>query len=100
MAESAPKNFGADPLNLMRVMPPKEARVRCRTGDVGHAIFRAWPFCLTRMERMIFKPDICMPLYVIPTQLLAPARQNHLGKTTFSSSWGGTSQSYTDHTHS
>ena len=24
-----------DPLNLMRVMPPKEARL-------GHAIFRAW----------------------------------------------------------
>ena len=26
-----------DPLNLMRVMPPKEARL-------GHAIFRAWLF--------------------------------------------------------
>ena len=23
MAERAPKNFGADPLNLMRVIPPK-----------------------------------------------------------------------------
>ena len=32
MAESAPNGFGADPLNLMRVMPPKGARVRCRTG--------------------------------------------------------------------
>jgi hypothetical protein len=28
MAESAPNGFGADPLNLMRVMPPKGARVR------------------------------------------------------------------------
>jgi hypothetical protein len=27
----------SNPLNLMRVMPPKEARL-------GHAIFRAWPF--------------------------------------------------------
>jgi hypothetical protein len=27
MAESAPNGFGADPLNLMRVMPPKGARV-------------------------------------------------------------------------
>src|SRR5216110_4025903 len=27
-----------DPLNLMRVMPPKGARVRCRTGDFSHAI--------------------------------------------------------------
>jgi len=33
-----------DPLNLMRVMPPKEARVRCRTGDFSHAIFCAWLF--------------------------------------------------------
>ncbi len=31
-----------DPLNLMRVMPPKGARVRCRTGDVSHARDRAW----------------------------------------------------------
>jgi len=28
----------SNPLNLMRVMPPKEARL-------GHAIFRAWLFC-------------------------------------------------------
>jgi hypothetical protein len=35
MAESAPNCFGADPLNLMRVMPPKGARVRCRTVDVS-----------------------------------------------------------------
>jgi hypothetical protein len=28
MAESAPNGFGADPLNLMRVMPPKGARVQ------------------------------------------------------------------------
>src|SRR5439155_568874 len=37
-----------DPLKLMRVMPPKEARVRCRTGVVSHAIFRAWLFCCER----------------------------------------------------
>ncbi len=35
-----------DPLNLMRVMPPKGARVRCRTGDVSHARDRAWFFVL------------------------------------------------------
>jgi len=35
-----------DPLNLMRVMPPKGARVRCRTGDVSHARDRAWLFVL------------------------------------------------------
>src|SRR5215471_16818979 len=33
-----------DPLNLMRVMPPKGARVRCRTGIFSHAIFHAWFF--------------------------------------------------------
>ena len=33
-----------DPLNLMRVMPSKEARVRCRTGNFSHAIFRRIAF--------------------------------------------------------
>src|SRR4029434_7459258 len=33
-----------DPLNLMRVMPPKGARVRCRTGIFSHASFYAWLF--------------------------------------------------------
>jgi hypothetical protein len=34
----------SNPLNLMRVMPPKEARVRCRTGDFSHAISRRMAF--------------------------------------------------------
>jgi hypothetical protein len=34
-----------DPLNLMRVMPPKGARVRSRTKNVSHACDRAWLFC-------------------------------------------------------
>ena len=37
MAESVAP--ATDPLNLMRVMPPKGARVRCRTG--GFAAFAA-----------------------------------------------------------
>jgi hypothetical protein len=41
MAESAPNGFGTDPLNLMRVMPPKGARVRCRTEEVSDASDRA-----------------------------------------------------------
>jgi len=41
-----------DPLNLMRVMPPKGARVRCWTGDFSHAIFRAWLFVSDRINRM------------------------------------------------
>jgi hypothetical protein len=32
-----------DPLNLMRVMPPKEARF-------SHAIFRAWLFCFNAQQ--------------------------------------------------
>jgi len=46
MAESAPNGFGADPLNLMRVMPPKGARV-----DAGLAfqpcVQPRMAFCLT-----------------------------------------------------
>jgi hypothetical protein len=35
-----------DPLNLMRVMPSKGARVRCRIGDFSHAIFTRVAFLL------------------------------------------------------
>jgi hypothetical protein len=42
MAESVAE--ATDPLNLMRIMPPKGARVRGRTGDVSHAISQAWLF--------------------------------------------------------
>jgi hypothetical protein len=35
----------SNPLNLMRVMPPKEARL-------GHAIFRAWLFNLKNEPRI------------------------------------------------
>jgi hypothetical protein len=34
----------SNPLNLMRVMPPKEARVRAGLA-IHHAISRAWLFC-------------------------------------------------------
>src|SRR6266496_2944252 len=36
----------------MRVMPPKEARVRCRTGDFSHVFFRAWLFDLSQINKM------------------------------------------------
>jgi hypothetical protein len=40
-----------DPLNLMRVMPSKGARVRCRTGDFSHANFCAWLFFVKRTNQ-------------------------------------------------
>jgi len=39
----------SNPLNLMRVMPPKEARVRAGLA-ISHAISRAWLFCYERYK--------------------------------------------------
>jgi hypothetical protein len=38
LAESAPNNLGADPLNLMRIMPPKEARSAMRSSAHGFLV--------------------------------------------------------------
>src|SRR5204863_4121697 len=38
------REWAGDYLNLMRVMPPKEARP-------GHAIFRAWLFCFRQNQQ-------------------------------------------------
>jgi hypothetical protein len=38
LAEMIDDKGRSNPLNLMRVMPPKEARL-------GHVFFRAWFFC-------------------------------------------------------
>jgi hypothetical protein len=41
VAEMIGEKCRSNPLNLMRVMPPKEARVRAGLA-IHHAIFRAW----------------------------------------------------------
>ena len=49
MAERVPKNFGADPLNLMRVMPPQGGPTpdwRC----LSHAFFSTWLFVYLNLE--------------------------------------------------
>jgi hypothetical protein len=43
-------------------MPPKEARL-------GHAIFRTWLLFNHEWTRMIFEPDISVPLLVIPSEV-------------------------------
>jgi hypothetical protein len=67
MAESVAP--ATDPLNLMRVMPSKGARVPiaglatqpCATAH-GFLFNHEW-------TRMIFEPDICVPLFVIPSEV-------------------------------
>ena len=46
-----------DPLNLMRVMPSKGARARCRTGVVSRVIFRTRLFVVrNRIDQEPRKP--------------------------------------------
>jgi hypothetical protein len=70
MAESVAP--ATDPLNLMRIMPSKGARVRLPDWQLSHARPRM-AFCLTtnghESTRMIFEPDICAPLFVIPSEV-------------------------------
>jgi hypothetical protein len=59
-----------DPLNLMRVMPPKGARVRSRVADFSHAILCAWLLMFNHeWTRMIPASDIRVLFFVILSEV-------------------------------
>ena len=67
MAESVAP--ATDPLNLMRVMPSKGARVRLPDWQTQPCATARGFLFNDEWTRMIFEPDIGVPLFVIPSEV-------------------------------